>query len=101
MDRIVWLVVFVLTVGCSQSSENKTRLEKVNEEIEKVKETLVDEEKKALNSDVESQGFMREDYSRFAQELEKSEASEDRVKELEERLERLQEEKKHLEEAPH
>lgn len=84
--------------ACSNADhERKTRLDALNQQIEQVQAEITQEEKKELNANVESEGYMRADYGHFAQVLEKADVSENRVKDLQELLSRLKEEKKALE----
>lgn len=88
----------LLLSGCSSDeNERKAVIEKLDREIEKTRDEIRTEEIKALDKDVESQGYMREDYSKFAETLEKSEASEERAKELEGHLLNLEQRKSALE----
>lgn len=89
---------FLGLVSCSTEGDRKVeRIRAIDREIESVKSEINAEEKKALNSEIEGEGFMRGDYAQFAEVLEKSEASEERAHELNQRLKALEEEKKKLE----
>lgn len=102
MDRICLICLILLTAGCSGSPvDRKERKEQIEAEISNLKAELKSQEKNALNADVQSQAFMREDYGQFAKELERAEASEDKVKEIEARVEELEIEKKQLEQNTH
>lgn len=97
----VWMLLACLFLGlvsCSSEGDRKAeRIRAIDQEIELIKTEINTEEKKALNSEIEGEGFMRGDYAQFAEVLEKSEASEERVHELNRRLKALDEEKKKLE----
>ncbi|MFV0340760.1 MAG: hypothetical protein ACK5MA_09095 [Parachlamydiaceae bacterium] len=94
-----WIVLGCLCLAaCSTEADRKTqRFKALNQEIEQVKTEINSEEKKALNAEVEGEGFMRGDYAQFAEVLEKSEQSEERAHKLNEQLKKLEEEKKQLE----
>lgn len=98
MRYILFPILCLVLQACSNSEhERKSRLDALNQQIEKVKAEITREEKKELNANVESEAYMRADYVQFAQTLEKADVSENRVKELQEHLIRLQDEKKALE----
>jgi hypothetical protein len=97
MRRWIVLGCFCLAACSSEGDRKVQRLKALNVEIEQVKTDISAEEKKALNAEVEGEGFMRGDYAQFAEVLEKSEQSEERAHKLNERLNKLEEEKKQLE----
>lgn len=98
MFRLMLLALCFIVQACSSpEQEKKSRLEAINQQIEKVQAEITASEKKALDANVESEGYMRADYAHFAESLEKADVNEERAKDLKELLNRLQEEKKELE----
>lgn len=95
---IGFALALLCLVSCSSEGDRKLeRLKALNQEMDQLKLEISAEEKKALNSEIESEGFIRGDYAQFAELLEKSEASEERAHQLNQRLKLLEEEKKALE----
>jgi hypothetical protein len=98
MVRLFIVAVCLLIQACSNPEEKrKSRLETIDTELKSIQVQITEEEKKALDANVQSEGYMRADYAHFAESLEKSEGSEHRIDELKENLQRLIEEKKALE----
>jgi hypothetical protein len=98
MLRLLILALCLIVQACSNpEQEKKSRLDALNQQIEKVRAEITTAEKKALDANVESEAYMRADYAHFAETLEKADVNEDRAKDLKELLNRLLEEKKALE----
>lgn len=73
MRRLIY--VLILLAGCTDR-EKPQEIERLDQEIDQY-------EKKALEEEVHSMGAFRSNYSKFVHELEKSEQSEEKVRELE------------------
>lgn len=80
MKRSIILLCIALA-GCKEETQP--------EKVQQIDQEIQDFEKKSMEDEVHSLGAFRANYSKFAKELEKSEASEEHVRELEKEKEAI------------
>lgn len=94
--KIWWIAALLASTGCSDfnkpssSKLDESKNKRVQERIEQLDSEINRYEKKAMGDELDGQDSFRDDYSKFAKEMEASEQNEEKVRELEKEKQALQ-----------
>lgn len=95
MKSLFFFLVFA--VACSSEGESKTsKLKNLDAKIIEVTQEIKKTELKAMKGELDSQSFLRDDYSKFASKLSQGEKEEVKAEELKKQLKALEQEKSKL-----
>lgn len=93
----MFLILIFLVAGCSSEDlSKKNKLETLNAKIHEVSEEIKKTELEAMKGELDSQGALRDDYSKFASKLSQAEKNEVKAEELKKQLKALELEKSEL-----
>lgn len=89
-------LVFIFS-ACSSAGDSKTnKLKALDAKIAEVTEEITKLELKAMKGELDSQGFFRDDYAKFASKLAQGEKEEIKAEELKKQLKTLNQQKSTL-----
>lgn len=83
------ICLLLAVIGCTSEESSTSANKRLQQRIEVLDHEIDKYEKKAMDEEMQSMGAFRENYSKFAREMEESEENEGRVRNLEREKEAL------------